>query len=167
MEPWLEEAPDSLRDMRTTDISTRLAQALFWVCNFAEEVPEQALWWQPHPSIAAIGTRLQHVIGSSERLAASAFDPNPDPAVLAEKAKADWVPSHRTKAQLIDAFRTIIERAQLRLREAEPGALDTMRPIGRKRIPVRRANIVNHIAEHATLHAGQLKVLLRLWEASR
>ena len=144
----------------------RLEQALFWVNDFMEKVPEEALWWQPDPSITAIGTRLQHIIGSSERLAAYAFDPNPDPAALAEKAKADWVPSHRPKAELTDAFRGIIADVQARLRAAEPGALDEIRPIGRKRIPVRRAAIVHHIAEHANLHAGQLVLLLRLWQAA-
>ncbi|WP_243664756.1 DinB family protein, partial [Rhodothermus marinus] len=51
-------------------------------------------------------------------------------------------------------------RAHRALSEAE---LDAVRPVGRRRLPVRRATILHHLIEHAAHHSGQLILLVRLY----
>jgi uncharacterized damage-inducible protein DinB len=164
MEPWQHPDPAGLTDTRRYDLETSFRQALWSVETTLADLPAAALWWQPAPSIPSIGARMQHIIGSARRLAAYAFDPPEDPAVFIRQAEVEWQPGEATATALLDTLRGVLEAVQARLDEAD---LDAICPVGRKKLPVRRAALLHHIAEHTTLHAGQLVLLWRLWQAGQ
>lgn len=167
MEPWLrpEEAlvgEDSSRWQRE-DLRKSLEQALFWLRTHLESTPEEALWWEPAPGVPSIGARVHHVIRSSQRLAAYGFEADLDPEALAAEAAQDWAPPRQSKAELLAQLETTFARLQQQLQQAEE--LQRLCMIGRRRIPVRLSTLLHHIAEHAAYHAGQLILVLRLWQA--
>jgi len=164
MEPWLQ-LEDQPTAPQLLDLLKSLQQALYWVRQHLQATPEEALWWEPAPGVPSIGARLQHLIRSSQRLATYAFEPAPDPEQLAAHAAQDWLPSHCSKQELAQELEATFRRIEERLRSIEPEALYQLCSVGRKRLPVRRSTVVHHIAEHASYHAGQLIVLLRLWQA--
>ena len=164
MEPWLQ-PEDELVAPQVRDLHTSLQQALYWARQHLEVTPEEVLWWEPAPGVPSIGARIQHLIRSSQRLAAYAFDPAADPEQLAAHAAQDWLPSRCSKQELLQELEATFRQLQEQLRRAEPEALQQPCFVGRKRLPVRRSTLVHHIAEHASYHAGQLIVLLRLWQA--
>ncbi|GBD07488.1 hypothetical protein HRbin21_01317 [bacterium HR21] len=170
MEPWLR--PDDAEAADPTeyhflDLFKSLEQAFYWLREHLEATPADALWWEPAPGIPSIGSRIHHVICSSERLATYAFSRNPDYEALAAEAQHDWtlpepLPS---KEDLLADLEALHEGIRQRLRLLAPDALYRQRYVGRRRIPVRRSTILHHIAEHAAYHAGQLILVLRLWQA--
>lgn len=164
MEPWQHPDPAGLTDTRRYDLETSFRQAFWSVETVMAELPAEALWWQPVPSVPSIGARMQHIIGSARRLAAYAFDPPDDPAVFIPQAEAEWQASDQSAEALLETLRGVLDAVRARLAEHD---LDAICPIGRKRIPVRRAALLHHIAEHTALHAGQLVLLLRLWQAGQ
>jgi uncharacterized damage-inducible protein DinB len=164
MEPWLRSGEADV-SARHADIITGIEQALYLLEIAVRDVPEEALWWEPAPRVASIGARIQHLIGASRRLHTYAFDAEWDPEVLAEMAEREWVPAPRPKEDVLREVRTVFEATIEKIRTVEEGALDEPRPVGRRRIPVRRSAILHHLAEHAAHHVGQIFVLIRLWEA--
>ncbi|GEM_PF-114210 len=170
MEPWLrpeEEAPADLMEYHLLDLVKSLEQARHWLHEHTEAVPEEALWWEPAPGVPSIGARLYHIIHSSERLATYAFSRNPNYEELAAEAAHDWTPPRMSKEELLRDLDTVFSSIQERLQWLARDALYRQRYVGRRRIPVRRSTILHHIAEHAAYHAGQLIVLLRLWQAQQ
>ncbi|MEN3027034.1 MAG: DinB family protein [Chlorobiota bacterium] len=169
MEPWLRplqtaesRAPDELHVL---DLLTSLEQAYYWLRSHIEAIPAEALWWEPAPNIPSIGTRLQHVIRSSKRLAAYALSPAPDYEALSEEAQRDWIPEPTSKEELLAELAATFSELRSRVEALTASALSQECFVGRRRIPVRRSAILHHIAEHAAYHAGQLILLLRLWQA--
>jgi uncharacterized damage-inducible protein DinB len=171
MEPWLrpdgEEAAEltDLTELHIADVHKSLEQALYWLREHIEATPEEALWWEPAPGVPSIGARLHHVIHASERLATYAFAEEPDYEALAAEARRDWTPPAMTKAELLAGLEKVFNGIQQQLQQLSSDAFYRRCFVGRRRIPVRRSTILHHIAEHAAYHAGQLIVVLRLWQA--
>jgi len=164
MEPWLRPEEASV-PARHADIIKGIEQALYLLETAVRDVPEEALWWEPAPMVASIGARIQHLIGASRRLHTYAFDAEWDPEALAEMAERDWVPAPRPKADVLREARTVFEEIIEKIRTLDESALDEPRPVGRRRISVRRSVILHHLVEHAAHHVGQIFLLVRLWEA--
>ena len=171
MEPWLrpEDAADTgdSTEHHLLDLFKSLEQAFYWLSEHLRATPEEALWWEPAPGVPSIGVRIQHIIRSSERLATYAFARNPDFEALAAEAQHDWTPPPEPpqKDELLADLQALHEGIRRRLQLLSPDALYRQRHVGRRRIPVRRSTILHHIAEHAAYHAGQLILILRLWQA--
>lgn len=169
MEPWLRPddttGPDDGAAQHHRDLLTSLAQAHYWLRQHVEATPDEALYWEPAPGIPSIGARLHHVLRASERLATYAFVEAPDYEQLAADASQDWTPPRCSKSELLAAVDGTFERIRQHLQGLSPEALPHLRAVGRRRIPVRCSTILHHIAEHAAYHAGQLILLLRLWQA--
>lgn len=164
MEPWL--VPDEASALpRQTDLIKGIEQARYLLEAAVRDLPEDAVWWEPAATVASIGTRMQHLLGASQRLATYAFEADYDLETLARMAERDWHPTHRSKAELLQQLRATFEEIMGKIRSLDERALDELRPVGRRRLPVRRAVILHHLVEHAAHHVGQITVLVRLWEA--
>ncbi len=164
MEPWL--TPDEPTvPPRKADLLKGLDQVLYVLDACLRDLPDEALWWAPAPNVAPIGARLQHIAGASRRLATYALEDDYDPHALAATAEADWTITLRPKAELLEAVRQTWADIRARVLAFSEEALDEPRPVGRRRIPVRRAGTLHHLVEHAAHHAGQVALLVRLWEA--
>lgn len=169
MEPWLR--PDEVAEPydraahHSRDLLKSLEQAYYWLRQHVEATPEEALWWEPAPGIPSIGARLHHVLRASERLAMYAFGEALDYEALAADAARDWAPQQRPKSELLAALHDTFHRIRQLFHDLPPEALLRLCPVGRRRIPVRCSTILHHIAEHAAYHAGQLILVLHLWQA--
>lgn len=164
MEPWL--MPDDASvPSRQGDLIKGLEQARYLLEAALRELPEEALWWEPASTMPSIGARIQHLIGASRRLGTYAFEADYDPQALAEMAQRDWLPTHRAKPELLAEVGAAFEEIATRIRVLDERALDELRPVGRRRHPVRRSVILHHLVEHAAHHVGQITLLVRLWEA--
>jgi uncharacterized damage-inducible protein DinB len=164
MEPWLTPDEGAIAP-RQADLLKGLEQAKYLLEATVRELSEEALWWEPAPSVASIGARMQHLIGASRRLATYAFDVGYDLQALAEMAEREWQPTHRSKADLLAEVQTAFQEIAEKIRFLDERALDELRPVGRRRLPVRRAVILHHLVEHAAHHVGQIILLARLWHA--
>ncbi|SHL07773.1 DinB family protein [Rhodothermus profundi] len=163
-EPWL--IPDERQgpDARRADLLKGLQQVRVWIEAALDQLPEEAaLWWEPAPGIPSIGARVQHILRASRRLAAYALDPAPDPEALAAEARLDWLPRAIALAPLRQELRQQFEELARRIEALSDAALDEIRYVGRRRLPVRRATILHHLIEHAAHHSGQLILLARLY----
>ena len=164
IEPWL--IPDEARGMeaRRVDLLKGLQQVQHWIEAALMQLPEEAaLWWEPAPGVPSIGARVQHILGASRRLAAYALDPAPDPEALAAEARTDWTPRGSSRAELLERLRQQFAELARRIETLPEAELDAVRPVGRRRLPVRRATILHHLIEHAAHHSGQLILLARLY----
>lgn len=164
MEPWLRPDEEEVA-ARQADLIKGIEQALYLLEAALRDLPEEALWWEPAPTVASIGARMQHLLGASRRLETYAFDAEYDPEAMAQMAERDWVPSHRSKADLLEDARAVLGEIAARIRTVDEGALDERRPVGRRRVLVRRSVILHHLVEHAAHHVGQILLLARLWSA--
>lgn len=164
MEPWL--TPDDASiPPRQGDLIKGIEQARYLLETALRELPEEAIWWEPASTVPSIGARIQHLIGASRRLGTYAFDADYDLQALAEMAERDWPPTHRSKTDLLAEVRAVFEEIAERVRALDERALDELRPVGRRRLPVRRSVILHHLVEHAAHHVGQITLLVRLWGA--
>jgi len=162
MEPWL--TPDEPNvSPRKADLLKGLDQVRYLLETYLRDLPDEALWWTLAPDVPPIGARLQHIVGASTRLATYALEDGYDPDALAAQAGQDWAATGRPKAALLDEVRRTLTDIRTRLIALPDAALDEPRPVGRRRIPVRRAGILHHLVEHAAHHAGQVALLVRLW----
>lgn len=165
MEPWL--APDDPEvPPRKADLLKGLDQVLHLLETTLGDLPEEAIWWTPAPTVPPVGARLQHIAGASYRLAAYALEANPGAEALAAMARRDWTVTHRPRAELMAEVRRVFTRIREQVEGLAMEALDERRPVGRRQIPVRRSAILHHLVEHAAHHTGQVVLLVRLWEAS-
>lgn len=164
MEPWL--TPDEPTiSPRKADLLKGLDQVLYLLETYLQGLPDEALWWTPAPDVPPIGARLQHVVGASSRLATYALEEDYDPNALAALAEQDWATTGRPKTDLLTEVRQTLTGIRGRILTLPDEALDEPRPVGRRRIPVRRAGILHHLIEHAAHHVGQVVLLVHLWEA--
>jgi|DewCreStandDraft_5_1066085.scaffolds.fasta_scaffold00166_4 uncharacterized damage-inducible protein DinB len=164
MEPWLRPDEEEVA-ARQADLIKGIEQALYLLEAALRDLPEEALWWEPAPTVASIGARMQHLLGASQRLETYAFGADYDPEALAQMAEREWAPSHRSKVDLLDEARTVFGEVIARIRTLDDAALDERRPVGRRRVLVRRSVILHHLVEHAAHHVGQILLLARLWSA--
>jgi len=163
-EPWL--IPDEVRgvEARRADLLKGLQQVQYWIEEALMQLSEEAaLWWEPAPGVPSIGARVQHILGASRRLAAYALDPAPDPEALAAEARMDWKPRGSSRAELLEALRQQFAALARHIETLPEAELDAVRPVGRRRLPARRATILHHLIEHAAHHSGQLILLARLY----
>ncbi len=163
-EPWL--IPDEARgpEARRADLLKGLQQVQYWIEEALDQLPEEAaLWWEPAPGIPSIGSRVQHILGASRRLAAYALEPSPDPEALAAEARMDWTPRGGSRKQLLEALRQQFAALARRIEALTESELDEVCHVGRRQLPVRRATILHHLIEHAAHHSGQLILLVRLY----
>ncbi|MCS7312895.1 MAG: DinB family protein [Acidobacteria bacterium] len=161
MEPWL--TPDEPTvSPRKADLLKGLDQVGYILETYLRDLPDEALWWTPDVHVPSIGARLQHIIGASLRLATYALEDGYDPDVLAAQAPQDWVATGRSKADLLSEIHRTLTDIRARIVALPDEALDEARPVGRRRIPGRRAAIRHQLVQHAAHHPRQVAHQTRL-----
>ncbi|MCG8608151.1 hypothetical protein MJD09_24595 [bacterium] len=185
MEPWLTPDSSESSDDERRNLHKSLDQVKYWIQFHLESVPREALWWQPAEQIPSIGMRIEHIVFGTRALGVLAFDPDYSPITPPTQNSAGWTTTFRAKKALIRDLATAIEEIKEKLSvtstdELEkdvvlnvemltpPEAKGRLRSFKGDMDPrIRRSVIMHHIVDHTAFHAGQLILLLRLWEAQR
>ncbi len=135
------------------------------VTRWTDDLPPEGWWWTPVVgALNPIGGLVRHIGGSSLRLWLYASGGDVDDA-LREQGPHELEVDHADPASVL---RRCLDRLALvgeGLRGFDPAELGTVRYVGRKRIPVRSALIIQHLLEHGHAHAGQVIVGRKLWDA--
>lgn len=154
-EVWLRgEALDS--DPLKHLVLCTLQQAREEVTRAVEEAGIEKTWARPF-GLAPIGFHARHIAESIDRLLTYLEGGTlsaPQLAVLPLELHEEMQP-----ASLLGLLEERLARAEARVREAD---LSGIAKIGRAGIPVPRATLLGHIAEHTQRHLGQIAVLRRL-----
>lgn len=135
------------------------------VTRWTDDLPPEGWWWTPAAgALNPIGGLVRHIGGSSLRLWLYASGGDVDD-VLREQGPHELEVDHADPASVL---RLCLDRLALvgeGLRGFDLAELGTVRYVGRKRIPVRSALIIQHLLEHGHAHAGQVIVGRKLWDA--
>jgi uncharacterized damage-inducible protein DinB len=138
-----------------------LLQAVEDVERACAGVAGEDLWRRPGGAASA-GFHLRHMAGSLDRLftyaRGGALTDVQRAALAAEKEVSPEV----TAAELVDAFRSVVEAALAQLRATPDGGLDESRAVGRAGLPSSVRGLLHHGAEHTARHTGQLITTLKV-----
>lgn len=134
----------------------------------AADLDTQDLWSEPGGA-ASVGFHLRHLAGSTDRLftyaRGDALTAAQKAALLAERAPGETPPS---ATDLIDAWRTTVDRALAQLATTAEDTLLDARGVGRAQLPSTVLGLLFHAAEHASRHTGQVVTtakVVRAWPA--
>lgn len=154
-EVWLrarELDPDPLKHL----VLCTVQQTREEVQRAVQEVGSEKIWARPY-GLAPIGFHIRHIAESMDRLltylaggSLSGEQLGRLPLELREEL---------SPGDLLALLEQRLAEAEERVRGA---ALGEMARIGRAQIPVPRATLLAHIAEHTQRHLGQIAVLRRL-----
>lgn len=121
------------------------------------------LLWQKPAGVASVGFHLQHLTGVLDRLFTYAKDEALSPT------QRDWLAaegkpfdSENPVQDLLDRFRTQVDRAISQLAATDEQTLTDFRGIGRAQLPSTVLGLLFHAAEHTQRHVGQLFVTARV-----
>ena len=121
-------------------------------------------WWTPHPALNPIGNLVRHIGGSSLRLLHYAQGRMPSEELRAEGA-TDFTFSGANGVELLQGCMERLNTVRSGLMALDASELETVREVGRKRVPVRTVIIVQHLLEHGHAHAGQVITMRKLHDA--
>lgn len=117
-----------------------------------------------------MGFHLRHLAGSTDRLftyaRGDALTAAQKAALLAERAPGETPPS---ATDLLDAWRTTVDRALAQLATTAEDTLLDARGVGRAQLPSTVLGLLFHAAEHASRHTGQVVTtakVVRAWPAA-
>lgn len=134
----------------------------------AADLDTQDLWREPGGA-ASVGFHLRHLAGSTDRLftyaRGDALTAAQKAALLAERAPGETPPS---ATDLLDAWRTTVDRALAQLATTAEDTLLDARGVGRAQLPSTVLGLLFHAAEHASRHTGQVVTtakVVRAWPA--
>ncbi len=135
------------------------------ITRWTDGLPPEGWWWTPAPgAVNPIGGLVRHIGGSSLRLWLYASGGEVDDALRAQgphELEADGADPQA----VLDTCLERLTRVGEGLRGFDLAELETVRYVGRQRIPVRSALIIQHLLEHGHAHAGQVIVGRKLWDA--
>lgn len=134
--------------------------------RWGDGVDTDGYWWTPAPGLNPLGALVRHIGGSSMRLLHYAQGA-PLPDSLREEGAVEFT---ERGAAAEEVYTLCVQRLQLvrhGIEAIRPAEFDTVREVGRKRLPVRTTIIVQHLLEHAHGHAGQVIFMRKLYDAGR
>lgn len=119
--------------------------------------------WMTPGGIASIGFHVAHLAGSTDRLLTYARGETLSPIQRQQLERERTLVEHRPSlAELIEAWRTQVERALQQLRSTPPHTLFEPRAVGRAKLPSNVLGLLFHAAEHASRHTGQVVTTAKL-----
>lgn len=133
---------ESVELLRSTYVP-RLSEAL-------AVLPEQDLWWRPHPGVVAFGTILLHLEGNVRQWLLSGLGGARDARDRASEFAAQGGPDG---AQLLERLRTTVDEACAGVEALDEAAL--LSPVTIQGFEVTCAQAVYHVVEHFSWHTGQ------------
>jgi len=126
------------------------------------ELTEEELWLRPG-GVASLGFHVAHLTGSTDRLFTYArgegLSSDQRSALEAEAVVDEIQPA---KANLLDAWREMIDRSLELLSMTPESTLTEERLVGRAQLPSTVLGLLFHAAEHASRHAGQIVTTAKL-----
>lgn len=126
-----------------------------------EVIPEDRLWWRPHPQANSAANLLLHLAGNIRQWVASGIGRAPDTRARDEEFAATESPAW-PRERLLTHFEDACADASAVLAGLRPDALLEPRTIQGRDTDVLSA--IYHVVEHCAGHAGQL-ILLAKWFA--
>lgn len=139
-------------------IAHGLLEALEEVKHAIESLPEDKLWLKPYGS-ASVGFHLQHLTGATDRLFTYArgdiLTDSQRAALVAEQA-AGSNGGEKSIDQLMNDFERVIDSAIEQLRSTDPSGMYEPRYVGGKKLPSTVTGLLEHAAQHASRHGGQV-----------
>lgn len=144
-------------------IAHGLLEALEEVQQALPLLPQAALWTKP-AGAASVGFHLRHIAGATDRLFTYARGD-----VLTDRQQADLLVEQRSEAtegvavaDLLVTFETVVASAIEQLRSTPVSELDEPRFVGRKKLPSSVRGLLEHGAQHASRHAGQIVTTVKV-----
>lgn len=124
--------------------------------NAVSNLTDGQLWAKPGGA-ASIAFHLAHLAGATDRLLTYArgerLNDTQKAALARESALETAKPS---LAELLDGWRTAVDRALAQLAATPEAALAEPRLVGRAQLPSTVLGLLFHAAEHASRHTGQI-----------
>ena len=126
------------------------------------ELPAELVWVE-HAGAASIGFHLRHLAGATDRLLTYArgevLGAGQKAAMMAERAPGDPPPGAE---ELLQGWRTAVDRAVAQLSATQESSLLEFRGVGRAQLPSNVLGLLFHAAEHASRHTGQVITTARI-----
>ncbi len=133
--------------------------------RWAKPLDTEAYWWTPAAGLNPIGALVRHIGGSSMRLLHYAQGV-PVPDALREEGAVEFTELGAPAEEVYGLCAQRLELVRQGLTALRPDEFETVREVGRKRVPVRTTIIVQHLLEHAHGHAGQVITMHKLYRAT-
>lgn len=157
MEPWMRGTHGELDPVRRAVVHA-LEMAGEDAARWAAPLPEAALFARP-AGLPSVAFHLRHMVRSLDRLLTYAANAALDEQQLAALGTEHEAGPHE---QVWLEFRVGLERAIQRVRSLCPEDYESVRGIGRQRLPTTVAGLLIHCAEHTQRHAGQMVTTAKL-----
>ncbi len=137
-------------------VAQGLLEALEEVQHALSAFPDRALWIKPSDA-ASVGFHLRHLSGATDRLftyaRGEALTDRQKAALLAEQGPGA---DNTSVSELIAEFESAITASMNQLRATPVSALDEPRFVGKKQLPSTVRGLLEHAAQHANRHSGQI-----------
>jgi hypothetical protein len=114
--------------------------------------------------IASVCFHLRHIVRSLDRLLTYAEGrqlSTPQLELLAGELDCE-----AKTCEVLQEFRTGLDRAATRIRAFDPAAYEEARGVGRQRLPTTVAGLLIHCAEHSQRHIGQAITTAQIVQAA-
>jgi uncharacterized damage-inducible protein DinB len=141
-------------------VAHSLKQALEDVEKACKDLTFQRLWARPG-GVAPIGYHLRHMAGSIDRLCTYARDERLTPDQIS-LLKLEGKEGADELDDLMQRLRVNVTNALDQLRHTSEASLTQPREVGRSKLPSSVIGLLNHAAEHAYRHAGQIATTAKL-----
>ena len=122
--------------------------------------------WRRTGALPSLGFHLHHIGHSVDRLVTYLCGAQLSDAQIAT-LKKETEPGSATLAELLAEIDEKLTDAERRIRTIEPGMLNELRYIGKKRLPSTVLGILVHVAEHTQRHLGQAITTAKLAKETR
>ncbi len=132
--------------------------------QWTRDLPDEGWWWTPAAGVNPIAGLVRHIGGSTLRLWLYASGGEVDDELRSQgphELEADGADPADVLALSLERLGVVGEG----LRNFDVAEVETVRYVGRLRVPVRSVLIVQHLLEHGHAHAGQVIVSRKLWDA--
>lgn len=154
-----------------SDVPHELQGVAHGLLETLEEVKEavksfsaEKLWIKPF-GVASVGFHLQHLSGATDRLFTIARGEE-----LSEKQAANLVAEQRTTREsgdksleeLVSDYERVVDACLAQLRSTDISTLTESRSVGRRKLPSTAAGLLEHAAQHAYRHTGQIVTTVKI-----
>lgn len=159
MEPWLSGAHAHLHPVQAALLYS-FQHAREDLHRWTEGLTDEQIWRRAG-EIGAVGFHIRHIAGSVDRLITYAAGRALSETQMAE-LHAEQSAQGPGRDELLNQLDEKLSSAEAVVRAIDPGQLEMMREIGRKRTPVPLGVLLVHIAEHTQRHVGAAIVTAKL-----
>ena len=129
------------------------------ILRAAEQFPEDKYKWQPTPEVRSWARLIGHLIDDNNQMCWATTKTGPAPAFVDTPGNADSLANKMSKADLVAAFKTSIERCQQAFASLTPASMND--PSG-MRPGTTKLGMLIYNTSHTNEHYGNLVTYMRL-----